>query len=287
MKKKHRAPGAGRPLAKPNYSREEMIQQNMQRVATEYLRSEDGVHPSLAAIANKTNLNPIKVRKLLITAGVYQSAIADKVLATFGRHKAEMPYKEALLATAAELNLSRASVTSYLPYEKVVYMKKDCDPAEISVNAERMRLYRDRNAAVKRLHRAMETGEQVEVCLWDCIVLFQSFPFYTATGLPFQYTLKKGRHDEYTKELWVSRMENGKPLVWSSVWIAFKKASEMTGEVDRPKAIGNIRGISYIYSILWRFDIIKVPEKTAIKMKRPGQSKQAKEIDIAFADQYG
>jgi hypothetical protein len=276
MKKNHRAPRAGRPLAKPNYSRKEMIRQNMQRVAAEYLRTVDGIHPSLAAIANKTNLNPIKVRKLLITAGVYQSAIADKVLAAFERHKAEMPYKEALLATAAEMKLSRASVTSYLPYEKVVYMKKNCDPAEISVNAERMRLYRDRNAAVKKLHKAMEMGEQVEACLWDCIVRFQGFPFYTATGLPFQYTLKKGRHDGYTKELWVNRMENGKPLVWSSVWMAFEKASEMTGEVDRPKAIGNIRGISYIYPILWRFGMIKVPEKIALKMKR-NQPKQADE----------
>lgn len=265
MQKKQRL---GPPLAKPKYSREEIIQQNMERVAAEYIRSKEGSHPSLAAIAEKTNLNPIKVRKLLITAGVYQSAMADTVQGVFKHHKEDKPYKEALLATAAERKLSRASVTSYLPYEKVVYMKKDCDPADISVNAERMRMYRDRNTAMKRLHQAMEMGEGVEDCLWDCIVLFQGFPFYTATGLPFHYTLKKGRHDEYTKELWVSRMENGKPLVWSSVWIAFQRATEMTGEIKRPKAIGNIRGISYIYPILWRFGSISVPERIAIRMKR-------------------
>ena len=61
----------------------------------------------------------IKVRKLLITAGVYESEIADAVNASF-EGKQGIPYKEALEAVAAELNLSKASVTSYLPYKKVL-----------------------------------------------------------------------------------------------------------------------------------------------------------------------
>ena len=38
---------------------------------------------SLQAIADTLNLNPIKVRKLLITAGVYESDVAEKVQDTF------------------------------------------------------------------------------------------------------------------------------------------------------------------------------------------------------------
>ena len=38
---------------------------------------------SLQAIADALNLNPIKVRKLLITAGVYESEVAEKVQDTF------------------------------------------------------------------------------------------------------------------------------------------------------------------------------------------------------------
>ena len=38
---------------------------------------------SLQAIADELGLNPIKVRKLLITAGVYESEVAEKVQATF------------------------------------------------------------------------------------------------------------------------------------------------------------------------------------------------------------
>ena len=38
---------------------------------------------SLQAIADELGLNPIKVRKLLITAGVYVSDMAEKVQETF------------------------------------------------------------------------------------------------------------------------------------------------------------------------------------------------------------
>lgn len=38
---------------------------------------------SLQSIADALALNPIKVRKLLITAGVYESEVAEKVQATF------------------------------------------------------------------------------------------------------------------------------------------------------------------------------------------------------------
>ena len=76
---------------------------------------------SLQAIADALNLNPIKVRKLLITAGVYESEVAEKVQDTFEDYRETQNYKEAILSTANILNLSKASVTSYLPYKKGVY----------------------------------------------------------------------------------------------------------------------------------------------------------------------
>lgn len=42
---------------------------------------------SLQSIADVLNLNPIKVRKLLITAGVYESEVAEKVQDTFERYR--------------------------------------------------------------------------------------------------------------------------------------------------------------------------------------------------------
>lgn len=49
---------------------------------------------SLQAIGEELGLNPIKVRKLLITAGVYESEVAEKVQATLKntvKHKTIKP----------------------------------------------------------------------------------------------------------------------------------------------------------------------------------------------------
>lgn len=97
--------------------------------------------------------------------------------------------------------------------------------------------------------------------LWQAIVAF------TASGLPFYYSLKTGRNGELTKELWVNRRENSKSLAWSSVVLAFQHARQTTGEISGPKKLGNIRGISYIYSIFWKLELIKVPASIAEKMK--------------------
>ena len=62
-----------------------------------------------------------KGRKLLITAGVYESEVAEKVQDTFEEYRETQNDKEVILSTADILNLSKASVTSYLPYQKGVY----------------------------------------------------------------------------------------------------------------------------------------------------------------------
>ncbi len=53
--------------------------------------------------------------------------------------------------------------------------------------------------------------------------------------------------------------------------LAFHNALEVRGEViERPKGLGDIRGISYVYPMLYRFGIIEVPSKKAEKMKLKG-----------------
>lgn len=81
-------------------------------------------------------------------------------------HKA----KEALEAVAAELNLSKASVTSYLPYKKGVYFRENCEREQISVVAEGLRRMRQRQKAVEELKRSHD-----EQHLWKCIVAFQGY----------------------------------------------------------------------------------------------------------------
>ena len=110
--------------------------------------------------------------------------------------------------------------------------------------------------------------EPTEENLWQCIIAFQGTLFYTSRGLPFSYSLKRGRRGEYTKELFIARRENSKSLAWSSVRMAFRKAMEQHGAIfARPKEIADVRGVSYSYSLLWRFGLIRVPEGVAAKLQ--------------------
>ena len=217
---------------------------------------------TLQAIADALSLNPIKVRKLLITAGVYESDTAKLVQQAFCSFRETQDYSTAVTSTMAALQLSRASVASYLPYTKGVYFPEEAEAANISAGAERQRHYR----AVDALRK-----DPCEENLWKCVVAFRGYKFKTLSGLPFTYKLKKGRGDEFTKELWIDRREGSKSLAWSSVMLAYQsigKVGEVGEVVDRPKALGDIRGVSYIYGMFYRFGLIDVPEKVKEKMTK-------------------
>ena len=81
----------------------------------------------------------------------------------------------------------------------------------------------------------------------------------------------KGRNGQYTKELWIDRRENSKSLAWSSVLLALNNIKEVGAVVDRPKALGDIRGVTYIYGMFYRFGLIDMPDKVNGKMKRAGR----------------
>lgn len=134
---KPRKPGGGRRKSKPEYDAGKILKELMNPSVVLY---EEGM--SLQAIADELGLNPIKVRKLLITAGVYVSDVAEKVQETFDDFRKTQDHKAAVLSTANALGLSRSSVTSYLPYKKGVYFPCTAPADKISVGAERQRRYR-------------------------------------------------------------------------------------------------------------------------------------------------
>ena len=218
---------------------------------------------SLQAIGDELGVNPIKVRKLLITAGVYESEVAQKVQDTFEEYREIQDYKTSILSTANALQLSKASVTSYLPYQKGVYFPSTASKEKISVGAERQRRYR----AMKRW-RADPTEEN----FWGVVLTYAGVKFKTYSGLPFSNEIKKGRNGEYTKELWIDRREKSKSLAWSSIILALEN---IKGEVvERPKALGDIRGVTYIYGMFYRFGLIDVPDEVKEKMGRPKDRKK-------------
>lgn len=196
----------------------------------------------IKATAAELNLAELKVRKLLITGNIISYEQTDTIQALQREGKT---IQEIIAITG----LSRASINGYLPYTKIPYKE-----AEISSNAEWCITYRKRKAAVEALKEDLS-----EENLWQCIVEFQGYPFRTVTGLKYSYTLKTGRNGDYTRELFIDRRESSKSLAWSSIVLAFEK-TEAGVIYEKPKAIGDIRGISYIYPMLWRFGIIAVPE---------------------------
>lgn len=237
---------AGRRKKKPEYNQEQQFNSFLQELCEAYNESD-----SLRTLAVELNITLLKLRKLLITAGIFTSDICTEVNKL---HEQGKSVSEIMEITG----LSRASVHSYLPYSKGIY-----NAAELSVNAERCRIYRNRQEQIRRLQE-----HPSEDNLWNAIVAFQEYPFKTATGLPFRYKLKVGKDGKYNRELLIDRREKSKSLAWSSVRLAFTNSRLISEEVKKPKALGDIRGISYIYPILWRLGMIRVPEKIEKKMGR-------------------
>ena len=67
-------PGGGRKTLKPEYDVGKNLKEQMESAVALY-----DSEMSLQAIADALAINPIKVLKLLITAGVYESEVAEMV----------------------------------------------------------------------------------------------------------------------------------------------------------------------------------------------------------------
>ena len=87
---KPRKPGGGRKRLKPEYDAGKNLKEQMESAVALYEEE-----CSLQDIADALNQNPIKIRKLLITAGVYESEVAEKVQDTFEEYKETQDYKTA------------------------------------------------------------------------------------------------------------------------------------------------------------------------------------------------
>ncbi len=148
-------------------------------------------------MAAEFDITLLKVRKVLITAGVYATDTSEQVQ--------NLKVQGKTIPEIMEITgLSRASVHSYLPYKKGIYNAK-----EASLDAERCKKYRQRKSAVARLKEKpdnlellwdamvafagypfQEKPDNLEL-LWDAMVAFAGYPFQTyPKGLKFKYEVK-------------------------------------------------------------------------------------------------
>ncbi len=220
----------GRPTKNPRYNPVE-IQKALTSLAVD-LYEEYG---EVKAVAEELEMSEIKVRKLLITAGEYESEMADEIMAL---REVGKTIQEICQITG----LGKASVNGYLPYTKVPY-----NANELSLNAKRIKKYRKRRTEVDKLGQTKDIRD-----LWKCIVLFEGYGFKTVKGLKYKYIVKGG-------EIFVGRKESSKSITMSTVELAFQNALELmesVGAVTGPKKLGTL-GASYLYSMFLRFGVIK------------------------------
>lgn len=201
---------------------------------------EDKTFPGLNAVAAEFGITALKAKKLLITAGVYSTALSRQVTELqIGGTKVTQIMKIT--------DLSRASVHSYLPYTKIPYKM-----AELSANAERIRLYRERKQKCEEFRSSLpalagQSRQEQEDTLWSMLFYLQGCVFLKAKGLKFTYKIKGG-------EMFVNR--KSKSITQATVFMAFRKAMELGGAVAGPKKLGTF-GASYLYPIFVSLGVIR------------------------------
>jgi hypothetical protein len=192
---------------KPNYNPTSTMQELLTAVCDYYgdpvddRKEEDPDHVSLHDVADRFNITVMKARKLLITGGLYSTAISRRVqeLHTQGLTVAQI---------TEETGLKRASINSYLPYEHIIYNLPD-----ISIKAERQK----QNRVRKR--NSVRTDAEREQKLWQELTYLQgaSSPPARAWTSHIRFTAERcswiGRkeHHESNRDegVWESRRTGG------------------------------------------------------------------------------
>ena len=153
--------------------------------------TDESLYKYIIETAAEFHVTPMKMRKLLITAGVYSTDTSRIVgaLQAEGKRVSEIQ---------AITGLIKSSINGYLPYSKVIY-----NHDEKSVGADRVGSYRKRQKLIKALQNTMS-----EEALWECIIEYQNFLFHTASGLQYKYVIKTGRNGQFYLTFHISYCPN-------------------------------------------------------------------------------
>lgn len=231
----------GRAKKKPEYDQNRIMEQFQNCIVEAYTSGiADGTGISLRQVSEEFCITLMKTRKILITAGIYHTENSEQINSM---RKRGMNIPEIMKATG----LSKSSVHSYLPYTKMIY-----NVDELSLYAERCRMYRKRKQAIEQLQICKGASlECVEKYLWSTIEIFSGYSFTTVKGLRFQYGVNGN-------EIQINRKK--KSITRSSVKVALKATLEKNGNINGPKKLG-VFGASYLYPMFLRFGLIDTERK--------------------------
>ena len=225
----------GRPRKKPDYDADAILSALIDAVTDRYLSPSDDEavddHKPIKLVAEEFGITPLKVRKLLITGGAYRTPISEQILAL--HHEGNT-----IAQIQKTTGLSRASVHSYLPYMKGIY-----NAAELSTDAERIKLYRNRKACLVEL----KSGK---VDLWIVVELFAGYPFMTTGCLKFSYNVR-GNEMHINREMPVITRTTV-DMVYKEVLELSSRGVDITGGVQ----IGTLSA-NYLFPMFVWFGIIK------------------------------
>ena len=247
-----------RPRKKPDYDPRRIMDGMLDTVIEIYentlLTIDEKVE--IKMIADELEIAPHKARKLLITAGLrdgkdyYANPTGVKVLSLYQQGKSINEIMQIM-------KLNRTSVCCYLPYSKGLYNAK-----ELSLEAERIRRYRDRQ---KRCDGFIDyiknvSEREAEEYLWDTIVYLAGCVFWTAGrnnkgSMRYKYEIRGG-------EMVISN----KTITRSTVMTAFANAKDIQLQYGRVRGSKDLRAsnASYLYPIFLRLGICTPADEEVI-----------------------
>lgn len=127
---------------------------------------------SIKKIAAELNLSEVKVRRILITAGLWRSKTSDAV-------KELLDQNLTVAEVAEKLCMTEKNVQAYMPYRKGTY-----DAENTSNSAIRSRLYRDRcqTAAANQINHSPQKGLATKLFAGTRLKLYISISLLISMG---------------------------------------------------------------------------------------------------------
>ena len=231
----------GRPEKKPDYCKEKMIGDLIAKAVELYkepyddrdIRAKDA--PKIIEVAEAMNITQMKVRKMLITAEYFSSALSRQVQKL---HEQGCTIPQIM----EETGLGRAAVYSYLPYSKGAY-----NLCSLSVGAENSSAYRERKRVCDELEKHLDCERAFEY-FWDAIITFENYLFRDEQGNGIKYTITGDKIHC-----------NGQVITKAELKKAFRRARETElaeGCVSEASKLG-CRGACELYAVFLRIGACK------------------------------